>query len=194
MINGKNFYFKVNDVEIYMKGANQVPLDYYPDRMKDPKVLEWLLKSAERANFNVIRIWGGGMYMDDNFYEMADQMGMLIWQDMMFSSRLYPFLEEDFIQSSKIEVRQQAGRIQHHACIVFWVLNNEGGEIIHWRDDRKSEKAYFKQYNGFYIDIIIPIMKESGIVISQNFMDTSPSSGVESFEPYVRAKVSDASN
>jgi beta-mannosidase len=62
-----------------MKGANQVPLDYYPDRMKNNTELEWLFRSAIEANYNIIRIWGGGMYMDDNFYELADKYGILIW-------------------------------------------------------------------------------------------------------------------
>ena len=79
MSNGKNFYFKINEVPIYMKGANQVPLDYYPDRMKNKTELEWLMISAAQANFNIIRIWGGGMYLDDDFYELADQYGMMIW-------------------------------------------------------------------------------------------------------------------
>ena len=74
--------------------------------MKNKKELEWIFMSAEKANFNMIRVWGGGMYMDDVFYELADEHGMLIWQDMMFSCRFYPFLDENFIESSKIEVRQ----------------------------------------------------------------------------------------
>jgi len=106
MPNGQDFYFKVNNVEIYIKGANQVPLDYYPDRMKRKEEIEWLFLSAEKANYNLIRVWGGGMYMDDNFYELADKHGMLIWQDMMFSCRFYPFLEESFVQTAKIEVRE----------------------------------------------------------------------------------------
>jgi beta-mannosidase len=104
--NGLDFYFKVNDVEMYMKGANLVPLDYYPDRMKSDEELEWIFLSAKEANFNIIRVWGGGMYMNDNFYNLADKHGMLIWQDMMFSCRFYPFMEDSFVESSKIEVRE----------------------------------------------------------------------------------------
>jgi len=73
---------------------------------KRKEEIEWLFLSAEKANYNLIRVWGGGMYMDDNFYELADKHGMLIWQDMMFSCRFYPFLEESFVQTAKIEVRE----------------------------------------------------------------------------------------
>ena len=68
-----------------------MPLDYYPSRMMDSRELEWLFVSAFAANMNVLRIWGGGMYMTDEFYEMADQTGMMIWHDMMFSGKFYPF-------------------------------------------------------------------------------------------------------
>ena len=89
-----------------MKGANQVPMDYYPDRMKSDREIAWLMKSAMEANFNIIRIWGGGMYMNDNFYEQADKLGMMIWQDTMFGCKFYPFDDPDFVSESKIEVRE----------------------------------------------------------------------------------------
>ena len=91
LIQTSNFYFKVNSVEVYMKGANQIPMDYYPNRMMQLKELEWMFHSAEIANFNIIRIWGGGMYMTDEFYELADRRGMLIWQDVMVSCKFYPY-------------------------------------------------------------------------------------------------------
>ena len=76
---GKSFYFKINDKEVYIKGSNYVPLDYYPQRMKHKAELEWIMDAATTANFNLIRVWGGGMYEDDQFYEMADEKGILIW-------------------------------------------------------------------------------------------------------------------
>lgn len=186
MPNGKTFYFQVNDQDVYMKGANQVPLDYFPSRMKNRTELEWLFFSAERANFNVLRIWAGGMYMTDEFYEMADERGMLIWQDMMFSCRTYPYQKESFIENSLKEVRQQVGRLQHHASIVHWVLNNEGEAMFYWRSNRGKKDAYYQQYTYFYVERMVPVMVEAGIQVSQNFMDTSPSNGVTSFDPYVK--------
>lgn len=84
----------------------------------------------------------------------------------MFSCRMYPFEDPAFIENSKIEVRQQAGRIQHHASIVFWDLNNEGEDMIHWRNNSDTIEAYMAQYNAFYVDILIPIYRDSGIQIS----------------------------
>jgi len=79
---------------------------------------------------------------------------------------MYPFEDPAFIENSKIEVRQQAGRIQHHASIVFWDLNNEGEDMIHWRNNSDTIEAYMAQYNAFYVDILIPIYRDSGIQIS----------------------------
>ena len=77
-----------------------VPIDYFPDRMFDEEYLQWLMHSALEANFNTLRIWAGGVYLTDRFYEMADEQGLLIWQDAMFSCKLYPFLDKSFIQNS----------------------------------------------------------------------------------------------
>jgi len=67
------FHFMINDAPVYMKGASQIPMDYYPDRMMNDKEVEWLIDSAIASNFNIIRVWGGGMYMTDKFYEYADE-------------------------------------------------------------------------------------------------------------------------
>jgi beta-mannosidase len=103
---------------------------------------------------------------------------------------MYPFEDPAFIENSKIEVRQQAGRIQHHASIVFWDLNNEGEDMIYWRNNSDTFAAYMAQYNAFYVDTLIPIYRDSGIQIAENFMDSSPSSGVDSFNPYKQSNIS----
>lgn len=104
-LNGTSFYFKINNREIYIKGANMVPFDYYPSRMSDEAELDWLLMSTAAANMNLLRVWGGGMYLDDSFYEKADRLGIMLWHDMMFSCKVYPFVQKDFVENSKIEVR-----------------------------------------------------------------------------------------
>jgi beta-mannosidase len=185
--NGTTFYFKINDQEVYIKGANMVPLDYYPDRMKSKDELKWFMEAATAANYNALRIWGGGMYHDDMFYEMADELGLLIWQDMMFSCKFYPYLDKAFIESSKIEVREQAGRLQHHGSIFLWNLNNEVEAMIYWNPENwNARDQYLEQYTGFYIDTITPIMASVGVNLEKNFVDTSPSNGVKSYLPYTK--------
>ena len=135
------FHFKINGYPIYMKGANQVPMDYYPSRMHNKTEVKWFLDQAVKANLNILRIWGGGMYMSDYFYEYADRIGLMIWQDMMFSCRFYPYNDIDYVTNSVLEVREQGGRLQHHASIVFWDLNNEGILMFGWGGVRDYDKA-----------------------------------------------------
>jgi beta-mannosidase len=107
----------------------------------------------------------------------------------MFSCKFYPFYDQNFVSESKIEVREQVGRLQHHASIIYWVLNNEGEDMTHWGNSG-DVTSYMKGYREFYYKTLIPIMKESGIIIEHNFMDTSPTGGVKSFDPYQRNQVS----
>ena len=94
---GRSFYFKVNGEEVYMSGANMVPMDYYPSRMYADEELDWMMESAIAANINVLRIWGGGMYLSDSFYSKADEHGLMIWHDLMFSCKIYPMHSEEFV-------------------------------------------------------------------------------------------------
>lgn len=89
---GRTFYFKFNQIDMYIKGSNLGPMDYYGSSKKhgDDAELDWLLSSTIAANLNLLRVPGSGLYMSDAFYEKADQMGVLVWQDFMFSGRMYP--------------------------------------------------------------------------------------------------------
>lgn len=80
-------------------------MDYYPHRMYDEAELDWQLISAAAANMNLLRVWGGGLYPDDSFYEKADAAGIMIWQDMMFANKIYPTEDEAFVSNVKNEVR-----------------------------------------------------------------------------------------
>ena len=105
--------------------------------------------------------------MTDYFYEQADKLGMLVWQDLMFSCKLYPFYQEAFITSSLKEVREQVGRLQYHSSIAFWVLNNEGENIVQWGNSatKKLHDGYIQQYESFYIDKVLPVLEQTGIRI-----------------------------
>ena len=115
---GLTFYFSVNELGFFAKGSNWIPAHVFYEQL-DRKYIENLLKSAKDANMNMLRVWGGGIYETDLFYEIADEMGILIWQDMMFACALYPN-DDNFIQSVSVEIKQNIRRLQHHPSIVLW--------------------------------------------------------------------------
>ena len=117
------FYFQVNGVPIYSKGSNWIPAHALHENITESYLRE-LLYSAKLANMNMMRVWGGGIYEDDLFYDIADEYGILIWQDMMFACALYP-TDSRFLSSVSTEIRQQIRRLQHHPSIAVWAGNNE---------------------------------------------------------------------
>lgn len=120
---GRSFYFKLNDVPVFMKGANYIPQDNFLSRVTDSAYRE-LIQSAVQANMNMLRVWGGGVYEKDIFYDLCDQYGILVWQDFMFANAMYPGTPE-FIKSVQGEVTQQIVRLRNHPCIALWCGNNE---------------------------------------------------------------------
>lgn len=91
---GLTFYFKVNHIPIFMKGSNEIPIDILPEKGQNKTLIQKLLQTAHDSHMNMIRVWGGGVYESDYFYEVADELGILIWQDFMFACSLYPSTEE----------------------------------------------------------------------------------------------------
>ncbi|PXW14905.1 beta-mannosidase [Chryseobacterium sp. CBTAP 102] len=135
---GKSFYFKVNGQPLYIKGTNWIPGDSFSPRMTKEKYQK-LIKDTKDANMNMIRIWGGGIYEDDEFYKACDENGILVWQDFMFAGSFYP-ADEAFLNNVKEEVKDQVNRLQNHPSIALWCGNNEIDEaIVNW--------GYQKQFN-----------------------------------------------
>ena len=144
---GKTFYFKVNDVPIFCKGADWVPADSFLPRVSREQY-DYLLSKAKEANMNMIRVWGGGVYEDEAFYELCDEKGILIWQDFMFACGEYPE-EEWFFNLVKEEAEKVVKRLRNHACIAIWCGNNENnwGYKAHWfgvKDKFYGETIYHK--------------------------------------------------
>jgi beta-mannosidase len=125
---GNQFRFVVNGIPIFAKGANWIPADSFITRTTQED-LEFYIKSAKRANMNMLRVWGGGMYESDNFYNLCDQYGILIWQDFIFACGAYPFFDETFVENVHQEVIDNVTRIRHHASLAVWCGNNEN-ELI----------------------------------------------------------------
>ena len=120
---GKSMAFRVNGTDVFCKGADWIPADAFPKRQTRACCNE-LLESAKEANMNMLRVWGGGQYEYDFFYELCDEKGIMIWQDMMFSCSLYPY-SDDFIEDVCGEVDYQIRRLRHHACIAIYCGDNE---------------------------------------------------------------------
>lgn len=121
---GETFYFLLNGIPIFAKGANWIPIDSFIPRGKKLGLYRMNLEGAKNANMNMIRVWGGGIYEDDYFYDLCDNMGILVWQDFPFACNIYPYFEE-FIESVKNEVIQNIKRLRHHPSLALWCGNNE---------------------------------------------------------------------
>ncbi len=120
---GTSMYFKVNGIPVFCKGANWIPPDAFPQRQTRDKY-ERLLTDAVAANMNMLRVWGGGQYEKDIFYELCDELGILIWQDMMFACSEYPSTD-DFLENICKEAEYQVKRLRDHACIAIFCGDNE---------------------------------------------------------------------
>ncbi len=120
---GTSFYFNVNGQPFYAKGANYIPQDLFLPRV-DSARYEKLIKQAVDANINMLRVWGGGIYENDYFYDLCDQYGILVWQDFMFANSMYPN-DSAFLDNVQAEVAYNVKRLRNHPCIALWCGNNE---------------------------------------------------------------------
>ena len=172
-----SFKVRVNGRDISMFGANWIPADAIPSRIT-PAVVRDLLESARAVNMNMIRIWGGGQYEPDWFYEMCDELGLLIWHDFMFACMSYPSNRE-FLADVRTEITQQVRRLQHHASIALWCGDNEVIGSLHWYPETKADPArYVANYdrlNSMLGDIVAD--EDPG----RRFWPSSPSLGYLDF-------------
>ncbi|WMW80034.1 glycoside hydrolase family 2 protein [Undibacterium cyanobacteriorum] len=128
---GQAFTFLVNGIPVFAKGANLIPFDMFPNRISVAQQRE-ILQAARDANMNMLRIWGGGYYENDDFYRMADEMGIMIWQDFMFGGGVVPAYDDAFRRNVLEEAKQQVQRLNAHPSVVLWCGNNE--EETAWKD------------------------------------------------------------
>lgn len=174
---GTEFYFEINGVAIYAKGSNWIPADSFPERATDEYIRDLLLSTKE-ANMNMLRVWGGGVYETDYFYDLADELGILIWQDMMFAVSLYP-VGAEFLQNVAIEVQQQVRRLHRHPSIIAWAANNENEQAIAsawWPQMFLRMPQYRKDYRKLYIETMMPVIQREDT--SRPFLSSSPSNGI----------------
>ncbi|WP_281616007.1 glycoside hydrolase family 2 protein [Flammeovirga sp. SubArs3] len=120
---GESFKIRLNGHDVFMKGTNYIPGDMFLDRVSDEK-MEETIKACAEANMNMIRVWGGGTYEKDLFYDLCDKYGLLVWQDFMFACSLYPG-DEKFVENVKAEVKDNVIRLRNHPSLAMWCGNNE---------------------------------------------------------------------
>lgn len=176
---GRTFYFAVNRVPIFAKGSNSIPLSILPEKDDDEEYIRFLLGSAKDVHMNMLRVWGGGLYESDTFYEVADEMGILIWQDFMFACAMYP-VSDGFLGTVREEVRHQVKRLQYHPSIVIWAGNNENEVAL--RGNWYGTSHMFSKFAEDYVTLYIDTVKEevTKIDTSKDFLTSSPTNGIES--------------
>lgn len=149
---GQSFAFIVNGVKVFMKGADWIPADSFPTRLSDENY-EHLIRSAAESHQNMLRIWGGGIYEDERFYDLCDRYGILLWQDFMFACNIYPHSDPAFVENLRLETVDVVRRLRHRTCIALWCGNNEmeqGWADWGWQNNPspivQKEKDAYVQY------------------------------------------------
>ena len=176
--NGKELTIRVNGRDIFMKGANWIPLDAIPSFITR-KRYDYILQSMKDANMNMVRLWGGGYYEFDDFYELCDSKGILIWHDMMFSCSTYPSNRE-FLESVEKEVRYQIRRLKDHPSIALWCGNNEDlGAITWYEESRNNRDRYIVDYDRLNTGVLERVIAEEDP--DRMFWPSSPCAGPGDF-------------
>lgn len=175
---GESFAHRVNGVSIFAMGAAYVPMDCMVGSINEERTRK-LLKDCVAANYNTIRVWGGGYYPDDYFYDICDELGILVWQDLMFSCASYE-LTSDFKENIEAEITDTIRRIRHHACLALWCGNNELEQHVLekvWNPSKKQVTDYVILFEHL-IPELVHKLDPDGI-----YWASSPSSGGNFDEP-----------
>lgn len=163
---GKSFYFELNGVPVFAKGANYIPADNLLTRV-GPENYRKIIQNAVEANMNMLRVWGGGIYENDIFYDLCDENGLLVWQDFMFACSVYP-AEGALLENMRQEAIYNVKRLRNHACLAIWCGNNENLDALvnwGWLDNyKKQNPAYaeliWKQYEDQYHKMLPEVIAE----------------------------------
>jgi beta-mannosidase len=173
---GKSFEFVVNGVPVFMKGANWVPADSFPTRVTRERYRQ-LLTSARDANMNMLRVWGGGIYEPADFYELCDELGLLVWQDFMFACAMYPG-DEKFLESVREEAADNVRRLRNHPSIALWCGNNEVETAWqHWGWKQNLPAALWDDYLRLFHGVLPAVVAEHDP--ARAYWPSSPSSDLE---------------
>ncbi|HET6557318.1 MAG TPA: glycoside hydrolase family 2 protein [Prolixibacteraceae bacterium] len=178
---GTSFYYKLNGVPVFMKGANYIPNDIFPARVTD-EMYKNVINTSKISNFNMLRVWGGGIYENDLFYDLCDENGILVWQDFMFACAMFPG-DEAFLNNVKEEAVDNIKRLRNHPSIAMWCGNNE--ILAAWfgwgwkeKEEKNNPETADKIWKS-YTDIFLRVLPEAVAAHDgqRSYWDSSPSSG-----------------
>lgn len=159
---GESFQFMVNGVPFFAKGANWIPIDTFVTRASD-EFYRQLLTDSKEANMNFMRVWGGGIYEQDVFYDLCDELGICVWQDFMFACSAYPVYDKDYIETFKQEAIDNIKRLRSHPSLALWCGNNElehMGNMITDEADEKAGTMSWDEYKLLFEEIIPKLLAE----------------------------------
>lgn len=171
---GNEFAFCVNGVKIFTRGGNYIPDDCLYTRITEKK-LDYILESCRRAHFNCVRVWGGGYYPSDAFYDLCDEKGLIVWQDLMYACNVYD-VTDAFAENCRQETYDNVRRLRHHASLGLWCGNNEiESAWDHWGDFQKETPYLRADYIRLFEKVLPKAVQEAD---GETFYwHSSPSSG-----------------
>jgi len=153
---GESFHFAVNGLPFFSKGANWIPADTFATRLTSEDYAR-LVGDAVAANMNMLRVWGGGIYEDNIFYDLCDELGICVWQDFMFGCATYPAFDAEYMANVKAEAEDNVRRIRHHASLALWCGNNELEQGLvgdEWTETTMSWEDYGKLYDELLPEVV----------------------------------------
>ena len=164
---GRSLTFELNGKPVFMKGVDMIPLDNFLPRVTRERYEKHVL-DAKAVNMNMIRVWGGGVYEDDYFYDLCDRNGILVWQDFMFACSTYP-ADSAFLANIRQEAIDNVERIRNHCCIALWCGNNEcqdvyygwGGRYNYYKE-KGVEELTTRQFKDLYFRTLPEVVEQYG--------------------------------
>ena len=180
---GQSFNFVINGVPVFAKGADWIPADSFPTRLT-ANHLEKLVRCAADAHMNMLRVWGGGYYPENEFYDLCDRNGIMLWQDFMFACGIYP-ADDEFAENVRVEAVENVRRLRHHACLALWCGNNEMEQgWVDWGWNQQGDAALQRLKAGYdrIFHHLLP-----GVISAEDpdhpYWPSSASSGIPFSEP-----------
>ncbi len=177
---GRSFFFRLNGVPVFAKGANYIPLESFLPRVEDADYVR-TIKDAVKANFNMLRVWGGGIYENKKFYDLCDENGIMVWQDFMFACAMYPG-DEAFMTTVREEAVQNVERLRNHPSLVLWCGNNEiynGWQDWGWQKSRgyssEDSAKIYNDYDRLFHKLLPEVLAEKDP--TRGYWPSSPSYG-----------------